>query len=66
MGKLRLIPSEYTKIAVWFAIPLQEALQRNTQREGKVIPPDVLERMYREFEIPSLKEGFDQVIHGNN
>lgn len=63
--KLKLIPPEYTKIAVWFAIPLEEALKRNTQREGKVIPPDVLERMYKEFEIPSLREGFDQVIKGN-
>lgn len=65
MDKLKLIPPEYTKTAVWFAIPLQEALQRNTQREGKVIPPDVLERMYREFEVPSVREGFDRVIHGN-
>jgi len=65
VSKLKLIPPEYTKTAVWFTIPLEEALKRNTQREGKIIPPDVLEKMYKQFEIPSLKEGFDRVIHGN-
>lgn len=63
--KLRLIPPTYRKVAVWFFIPLKDALVRNTQREGKIIPPDVLMRMSEEFEIPTLKEGFDEIIKGN-
>lgn len=63
--KLRLVPSSYKKVAIWFFIPLKEAMIRNTQREGKIIPPEVLIRMSQEFEIPTLKEGFDEIIKGN-
>lgn len=62
--KLKYIPPYYKKTAVYFVITLETALQRNTQRPGKVIPPEVLERMINEYELPSLKEGFDQVIKG--
>jgi predicted kinase len=63
--KLRLVPSTYRKVAVWFNIPLKEAMIRNTQRGGKIIPPEVLIRMSEEFQIPNIKEGFDEVIKGN-
>lgn len=62
--KLKHIPAHYKKTAVFFVIPLETALKRNTQRPGKVIPPEVLERMIKEYELPTLEEGFDEVIKG--
>lgn len=62
--KLKHIPPHYKKTAVYFVIDLKTALKRNTQRPGKVIPPEVLERMIEEFEIPTLEEGFSEVIRG--
>lgn len=62
--KLKHIPAHYKKTAVYFVIPLETALKRNTQRPGKVIPPDILERMIGEYELPGLGEGFDEIIKG--
>jgi predicted kinase len=62
--KLKHIPAHYKKTAVYFIIDLKTALQRNTQRPGKVIPPEVLERMIKEYELPTLEEGFDEIIKG--
>lgn len=62
--KLKHIPPHYKKTAVYFVIDLKTALKRNTQRPGKVIPPEVLERMIGEFEIPTLEEGFSEVVRG--
>lgn len=64
MEKLGMVPKNYTKKAIWFGVSLKDALIRNTKREGKIIPPDVIERMHKEFEIPSTKEGFDEVKQG--
>lgn len=62
--KLKHIPAHYKKTAVYFIVDLKTALQRNTQRPGKVIPPEVLERMIKEYELPTLEEGFDEIIRG--
>lgn len=62
--KLKHIPAHYKKTAVYFIVDLKTALQRNTQRPGKVIPPEVLERMIKEYELPVLEEGFDEIIKG--
>jgi tRNA uridine 5-carbamoylmethylation protein Kti12 len=45
-------------------VSLETALKRNTQRPGKVIPPEVLERMIKEYELPTNEEGFDTIIRG--
>jgi predicted kinase len=63
--KLKHIPSHYKKTAVYFVVPLETALKRNTQRPGKVIPPEVLEKMIEDYELPTLEEGFDVVMKGN-
>ena len=63
--KMKNIPSHYKKTAVYFVVPLETALKRNTQRPGKVIPPEVLERMLKEYELPTMEEGFDEIIKGN-
>jgi predicted kinase len=62
--KLKHIPAHYKKTAVYFIIPLETALKRNTERPGKVIPPEILERMVKEYELPTSEEGFDKVIKG--
>lgn len=60
--KLKKIPEAYSKTAFYFEIGLEEALERNETREGKFIPKDILKRMYHQFEIPTVEEGFDSVV----
>jgi tRNA uridine 5-carbamoylmethylation protein Kti12 len=62
--KLSKLPSNYRRGVVYFEISLEEALERNKHREGKLIPEDILKRMYHQFEIPTIAEGFDYVERG--
>jgi len=64
-GKLALIPAHYKKVAIWFDLSLEDAMIRNQNRPGKIIPPPVLKSMFRSFTPPTLSEGFDQIIQGN-
>jgi predicted kinase len=57
--KLAKLPSLYARGVIYFEISLEEALRRNENREGKYIPKSVLKRMYHQFEVPTLEEGFD-------
>jgi len=59
--KLTKVPSIYKRTVVWFQVDLEEALERNKNREGKFIPESILKRMYHQFEVPTLEEGFDFV-----
>ena len=59
--KLTKVPSIYKRTVVWFQVDLEEALKRNETREGKFIPESILKRMYHQFEVPTLEEGFDFV-----
>lgn len=63
--KLSKLPSSYSRNAIYFEISLEEALERNEHREGKFIPKDILKRMWHQFEIPTLEEGFDYVENGS-
>jgi len=60
--KLSKIPSSYARFAIWFDIALEDALERNQQRPGKMIPENVLRLMSERFVPPSCDEGFDVVI----
>lgn len=60
--KLRQVPEFYDRIAVWFPISLEEALERNDNRPGKFIPKSVIRRMHVQFEPPDTSEGFDEVV----
>ena len=53
--KLKHIPAHYKKTAVYFVVSLETALKRNTQRPGKVIPPEILERMIKKGLFQKLK-----------
>lgn len=58
-------PDAY-KIAVCFDIPVEVALERNTQREGRAcVPNDAIRNMYKCYQQPTLKEGFDEIWHVN-
>jgi predicted kinase len=59
--KLSKLPSIYARGVIYFDITLEEALRRNENREGKYIPKSVLKRMYHQFEVPTIEEGFDYV-----
>ncbi len=63
--KLSKLPSSYRRCAVYFEISLEEALERNKHREGKFIPESILKRMWHQFEIPTIVEGFDYVERSN-
>lgn len=65
-NKLRKIPSFYCRTAVCFQITLEEALERNKNRQGKFIPESILKRMYHQFEIPTIREeDFDTIENGS-
>jgi len=57
--KLSKLPSHYARGVIYFEISLEEALERNKNREGKFIPESILKRMYHQLEVPTLEEGFD-------
>jgi predicted kinase len=59
--KLSKLPSSYARGVIYFKVSLEDALERNKTREGKFIPESILKRMYHQFEIPTLQEGFDYV-----
>ncbi len=63
--KLLRVPPEYKRGVVYFELSLEEALERNEHRKGKFIPKDILKRMYHQFEIPTMSEGFEYVERGN-
>lgn len=63
--KLRKIPSFYKRIAVYFEVSLEDALERNKHREGKFIPESILKRMHHQFVVPTLYEPFDFIENGS-
>lgn len=58
LAELKKIPCE--KICVLMATPYEECLKRNAERERKV-PEYVIERMYRNFDVPWYYEGWDDI-----
>jgi predicted kinase len=61
--KFRMLP-DYYAIAVVFRTPEQTELARRlSSRPGKVIPIDVVNNMCKNWEEPTLEEGFDEIWH---
>lgn len=59
--KIAMLP-DYYKIAVVFKTPPEEELKRRlASRPGKHIPDDVIERMLKNWDEPTLEEGFDEI-----
>lgn len=61
-GLLQQLPKDVQKIALYVATPYEEALNRNANRERKV-PEDVIERMYKNLQIPIESEGWDKIVY---
>lgn len=60
--KLKMLPDNYKKIAVIFPTPEEkELLRRLGSRPGKEIPPEVMEKMKKDFTMPTKDEGFDEI-----
>ena len=54
---------DYEHVAVVLKTPEMEELQRRLDsRPGKTIPPGVISSMIRGFEMPTLEEGFKEII----
>lgn len=61
---LNWIKAPAKKVAVVVEVPLAVALKQNQQRDpDKVVPDDVIKRMFDQFEYPTTSEGFDEVIN---
>jgi predicted kinase len=61
--KFNTLPA-YEHIAVVFPIPEADELQRRlNSRPGKNIPDEVMQSMIKNFEMPTLDEGFVEIIH---
>lgn len=57
--ELKNIPCR--KICVLVATPLEVCLSQNSARDRQV-PEEVMNRMYKSFQMPSVFDGFDEVI----
>ena len=62
-NKLKMVPNDYKKVAVYFNTPHQDILKKRlSNRPGKNIPDYVLNTMIKTIEKPSKDEGFDEII----
>lgn len=61
--KLKSIPDNYRKVAVYFPAPDEDELKRRlASRPGKTISPHIYQDMLKNLEEPSSDEGFDEII----
>jgi len=59
--KFRMLP-DYEHIAIVFSTPPMEELNRRlASRPGKIIPPEVVQGMIDNFEMPTEEEGFKEI-----
>ncbi len=62
-NKLKMVPKDYKKVAVFFPTPHEDVLKKRlTSRPGKNIPDYVVTSMIKTIEKPTKDEGFDEVI----
>ena len=60
-----IAPNMY-KIAVYFDVPREVALERNAHREGRArVPESAIRNMYNSFRAPKISEGFDEIWRVN-
>ena len=62
-NKLKMVPKDYKKVAVFFPVPHTDVLKKRlVSRPGKNIPDYVMSSMIKTIEKPSKEEGFDEII----
>lgn len=56
--------AKFKLIGYYFQSKIEEAIERNTKREGKQKIPDTgIKATYSKLELPSLDEGFDELFY---
>lgn len=64
-GIIQSLPKSYDKIAVVFQVDrgeLENRLAKRAKEEGKFIPKHVIDNMEASFQMPTLDEGFKEII----
>ena len=62
-NKLKMVPKDYKKVAVFFPTPHEDVLKKRLgSRPGKTIPDYVVTSMIKTIEKPTKDEGFDDII----
>lgn len=51
------------KVLIVITTQEEECLKRNQQRERGVLPDFVIKELKQKYEVPSLDEGWDEIIH---
>lgn len=62
---LNQLPRDYVSMAILFEVPVYVLIERLSQRPGKVIPPEAVDRMRASYTPPSLSEGFALLVRGD-
>lgn len=57
---LNTIPKNIHKIAIMIVRSFDECVENNNNRD-RVVPVEVIERMFKHLTIPTLEEGFDEI-----
>lgn len=66
LKKLAFIPDKYYKRAVYFPIPSMSILKaRQLLRKNKVISWELVNEQVMRYTIPTLEEGFDNIINAS-
>lgn len=60
-GLLQQLPKSVEKIALYVATEYKTTLDQNSKRE-RVVPEHVIERMYKNLQIPIYSEGWDKIV----
>lgn len=60
LNELNQAKIDCKKICILFATPIQDCIERNYKRD-RVVPKEVIYRMYKDFCFPSMFEGWDEI-----
>lgn len=60
MALLKTLPKGIHKTALYFTIPVEDAIERDKKREHSV-GEEVIMRMYKSLDVPMVFEGFDNI-----
>lgn len=61
-GLLQQLPKNIEKIVIYMATPYKTIVERNQNRD-RVVPQEVIDRMYKNMQIPIYSEGWDKIIY---
>lgn len=59
LDKLHKVPN-VNAVCMLMSVPYEDCLKRNSER-GRVVPEEIIKRMYMNFEIPQIREGWNEI-----